>query len=740
MFVISVIQRVILLIQHVHVMHRVMVMLHVRVTLVVIQMFVIRVMHPVMVTCHVHVMHHVFQMVVTYAIHPVMVMHHVRVTQHVLVMLIVLVIHHVIIIMHVHVTIPVSAAVSLINFRDVGHVIHLVIDIHHVRVTILVMVMLIVRVMHLVIITLYVHVTQHVMAMFVLRVIPLVTVMRHVHVTQLVIRTYVIYVTPVVTAMLHVRVIQHVSPILHVRYVTRHVIPMVVINVMPHVSAILRVRYVIIHVIPMVAINVMPHVSAILHVRHVIIHVIQMAATSAMPHVSAILHVRHVIIHVIQMFVTNVMQPVTQVILHVHVIVHVTQMHVINVMPPVLKKDVHHVTAPHSDIHGHKINCKCEEIMIVHGLNKAREIIERKLHTKKDGVYLDNTLIEPDVNLFNKYYRPDDPSEGFLNAFYQITNKCNKQCEYCYNRYLLLHHPGNTSVQQLVQSLEDFVPADHRDVQPFRDYVFDGFRPTISFIGGEPTVAPELPAFVHYICASRNNKVYIYTNGIILADPDFLKQFPNTSQIMWSISTDKNTTQEFLMEILQNLETYTNHEYGFNIIVGEQESTKKKNLQLNDYMLKWNPEEIRYRAVCDQLKGHSDYLSNVIKFIEKARGIDYDYYVNNAKIGHGGYVSSLKTDNGKIAAAMLPVWDRTFAELVSAWGSFVLNTTHINAPGECHMNSPELYKWRMAHTEKYISEGTKPIWGKINPYVEMRRCGDDPECKNCIHGKAHSCN
>jgi len=377
---------------------------------------------------------------------------------------------------------------------------------------------------------------------------------------------------------------------------------------------------------------------------------------------------------------------------------------------------------------------------IVHGLNEKREIIERELRIKLGGVYLDSTLIEPDAHLFSKYWRPDDPSEGYMNAFYQITNKCNKQCEYCYNRYLLLHHPGNTDLQQLIYSLEEFVPADPRPVQKFRDYVYDGLHPTVSFIGGEPTVAETLIPFVHYICGAknRNNKIYIYTNGIKLADPNYLRQFPNTNQIMWSISTDKNTKQEFLMEILQNLETYTKHEYGFNVIVGETESTQRQNLKLNDYLLKWNPEEIRYRAICDQIKGTSDYLSNVIKFIEEARGIKYRHYVDNAKFGHGGYVSSLKTDEGKVAAAMLPVWNRTCAEMVSAWGSFVLNTTHINAPGECHMNSPELYKWRMAHTSKYISEGTKPIWGKINRYVDCRHCGESPECAQCPHGRAYA--
>jgi len=364
----------------------------------------------------------------------------------------------------------------------------------------------------------------------------------------------------------------------------------------------------------------------------------------------------------------------------------------------------------------------------VNGLNEKREIVKKELHIDDEiGAFLryenEDTIIEPDINVWNKIYRPNDPSEGFTTAFYHMTNRCNKHCEYCYNRYLLEFHPSGTRLDQLVKSLEEFVPIDTREVVPFKDYVYDTIHPTIAFLGGEPTVAETLIPFIHYITSTRNNKMYVYTNGIKLQDIDYLKQFPNTNQIMWSISTDKNTTKEFLDTIIGNI-TKLNHEYGFNLIVGQTEETIQMNLELDKHMRTYAPQEIRYRAVCDQRKGTSDYISSILKFIERARGIDGNFYLDKAHVGHGGFVSTLKPEysddpsKGKVSVACIPVWKMTFAEMVCKWGSFMINTTYINAPAECHMNSVPLYRWRMKHTSEYISEGSKPIWGKYNQFID----------------------
>jgi len=366
---------------------------------------------------------------------------------------------------------------------------------------------------------------------------------------------------------------------------------------------------------------------------------------------------------------------------------------------------------------------------IVNGFNHKREIVEKELHVDKDrGAFLryngEDTVIEPDVNVWNRIYRPNDPSEGFVVAFYHMTNECNKHCEYCYNRYLFRHHPGNTKLENLIKSLDEFVPVDYRDVVPFKDYVFDNIHPQITFVGGEPTVSDNLPPFVEHIVNTRNNKMYVYTNGIKLQDIDYLKQFPNTNQIMWSISTDKDTPKEFLDTTIGNIKKFK-HEYGFNLVVGTTEETIEKNLEIDEWLKSYNPQEIRYRAVCDQRKGTSDYLSNIIKFIARTRDISYQHFLDKSHIGHGGFVSTLRAEDsddpskGKVSVALLPVWKQTFAEAVCKWGSFMINTTFLNVPAECHMYSVPLYKWRMEHTKEYISEGNMPVWGKRNPYVDL---------------------
>jgi len=56
-------------------------------------------------------------------------------------------------------------------------------------------------------------------------------------------------------------------------------------------------------------------------------------------------------------------------------------------------------------------------MIIIHGFNKEREIVKKELHVSKEtGAFLryegEDTLLEPDINLWNKIYRPNDPSEG----------------------------------------------------------------------------------------------------------------------------------------------------------------------------------------------------------------------------------------------------------------------------------------------------------------------------------------
>ncbi len=351
--------------------------------------------------------------------------------------------------------------------------------------------------------------------------------------------------------------------------------------------------------------------------------------------------------------------------------------------------------------------------MIVHGLNRDREIIEKELTTKKEGVFLNDTLIEPDADLFwNKLYSTGR-HEGFTNAFIQITNRCNKDCTYCYNRWLILKHPGGTRVDQLVPMIEKYVPDDDRGVLTYKNFTYEGGNPKIGYLGGEPTIARSFIPLLHYLCSARNNKQYVYTNGIKLLDMDYLKNLPNTNQIMFTISCDDQTTPEFINQVTNNLDQF-NLEYGFSLIVGQDE---KRELEFNELFMKFNIQEIRYRAFSDQREGTSDYLSNVIKFIEKAQGIKYDDFVQQLDMGRGGMIGAVVANGIKMSTATIPVWGQSIAEQVCRSGSFVLNTTCVSSPGECHMNSKELYRFRMSMTDEIYTDSLKPIWGTRNTYM-----------------------
>lgn len=358
--------------------------------------------------------------------------------------------------------------------------------------------------------------------------------------------------------------------------------------------------------------------------------------------------------------------------------------------------------------------------MKVHGLNKARDIIERDLRTKMGGVYLDSTLIEKDAELFWDKLWSDGKHEGFTNAFIQITNRCNKKCPYCYNRDLLLKHPGGTRVNQLVPMIEHYVPDDDRGVQTYKDFTYEGGNPKIGYLGGEPTIAKSFVPLLHYLCSARSNKQYVYTNGIKLVDMDYLKSLPNTNQIMFAISCDEQTDREFLDSIMRNLEKFK-FEYGFSMICKDTEH----NQMLHDYFMSRiddpNMQEIRYRAASDQRAGRSDFLSDILRYMEKMQGIDYDTLKEKLVIGRGGMIGAVMAAGIKLSTATIPVWGQAIAEQVSRSGSFVLNTTVVSSPGECHMNSAPLYRFRMGMTDEIYTDSLKPIWGTWNHYMDQDR-------------------
>jgi len=311
-----------------------------------------------------------------------------------------------------------------------------------------------------------------------------------------------------------------------------------------------------------------------------------------------------------------------------------------------------------------------------------------------------------------------------MNAFINITKECNKNCHYCYSKDFKAHAP-DYPLLNLMNTVDLFVPADNRIVVPFRQYQYDSIHPTISFVGGEPTVAKTLLPLIEHIISRGTNKIYIFTNGIKLLDKEYLRQFSNTSQIMFSLSVDINTEVDFIRSVTENLMKF-NFEYGYNLVVGRSEETIQPLLKLDKTLREYEPEEIRYRALSDQIKGLQDCPSSIVKFIERSRGIPYDYFIANCNWGHGSIVSMLDCDKsenpktGRVSIAMIPVWRKTFAEIQAKRGCFIVNTKYLLTPSEGQIESKDLYNYRMKHTKKYMTESTKCVWGEKNYFAPKK--------------------
>jgi len=361
----------------------------------------------------------------------------------------------------------------------------------------------------------------------------------------------------------------------------------------------------------------------------------------------------------------------------------------------------------------------------VHGLDKFRNIIEKKLVYDNKGVWLnsstDKILLEKNLEVWKHQYQPKIPAEGYFTAFFHLTNDCNKNCNYCYEKDLLVKHPGNNTLEDFISNIKEFVPDDTRGYgyKPYKEYYYDGVHPMIRFVGGEPTMFKNLDKLVYWIVNNTNNKVHIYTNGIKLQNPEYIKKFPKSNQINWALSIDHETKSNYIRTFTENIEKFGGgQEYSYGVLLTC--NTTQKMLKIDKICREYQPQEMRYRGISDQLKGkYFPMLSQIIKFICKSRNLDFDYYLNNAKF-HQQCLSSLKfnkTDNhntGNIVTAILPMWRTLIVEEAIKYGSLVVNTKYLNNSTETHCVSGQLYKWRMKHPKTAFHNGLKPVWGKIN--------------------------
>jgi len=116
---------------------------------------------------------------------------------------------------------------------------------------------------------------------------------------------------------------------------------------------------------------------------------------------------------------------------------------------------------------------------------------------KEDG---ERFLLERDAVFFSKQCiaYPDSP-RYFDKVMIDVTTRCNLNCGVCYRKATPLPDPGLPLLQRLAGKFNGKI---------------------ISLCGGEPTVREDLPELIALF--SRRNTVFLITNGIRLADLDYL--------------------------------------------------------------------------------------------------------------------------------------------------------------------------------------------------------------------------
>lgn len=135
--------------------------------------------------------------------------------------------------------------------------------------------------------------------------------------------------------------------------------------------------------------------------------------------------------------------------------------------------------------------------------------------TCKHHGYIEH-LVEPNADFYLNY---NYPRHALGSYFLDVTNRCNLACPNCYQE------PDNMSKD---------LPIDYF-LNIIESWPDDGFP--VALCGAEPTVRKDLPEFIDAVLnlPSKPRSVMILTNGVRLADAEYVKQFSEFRNVMWTI-------------------------------------------------------------------------------------------------------------------------------------------------------------------------------------------------------------
>jgi len=131
---------------------------------------------------------------------------------------------------------------------------------------------------------------------------------------------------------------------------------------------------------------------------------------------------------------------------------------------------------------------------------------------EKDGaVYLDKSLVsgrtervlvEPDAGFYRRYADPVMTGKHLImNHFFYVTSRCNLSCPVCYEGKQALEEPTLDDLRRVLPTLR---------------------HARVLLCGAEPTCREDLPDLIRDI--NQRNTAVLMTNGIRLADPDYVRR------------------------------------------------------------------------------------------------------------------------------------------------------------------------------------------------------------------------
>ena len=114
--------------------------------------------------------------------------------------------------------------------------------------------------------------------------------------------------------------------------------------------------------------------------------------------------------------------------------------------------------------------------------------------------------------------------------YIQVNRHCNNACHFCSNP----SNGNNISYERGIELIDDFITRKYRGV---------------IFTGGEPTLSPDLPKWIHYT-VEKGIENRMISNGMMCSSPDFMKRLADAGLelVHFSVFSCHEKVHDFLTD------------------------------------------------------------------------------------------------------------------------------------------------------------------------------------------------